>query len=875
MQRKDLNQRVAILLMILLIPLSLAATHQRAAEFRFRWVSGYKYEIMLISYTFTPSLANQYRDYLLVLWGDGTSSNIPRVQEDTLGNNITFNRYVGTHDYAGPSTYILSCEDPNRNGDILNIPNSVNIPLYIYSELTISPFLNGFDNSPILLIPPVDNACVHQPFLHNPGAYDPDGDSLSYKLVPCRGAMGLPIPGYTYPPIQAGDSLNLDPVTGDFYWDSPPQAGEFNIAILVEEWRNGVKIGSVLRDMQIIVVACDNLPPIVQQIADTCVEAGDTLVFQISATDSEDTQVITLTGTGQPMLMTDHPATLDPFPATGSGSVQTTFTWGTVCNHIRRFPYTMFFKAQDNGTPVNLVDIQSMRIRVVGPAPENLIAQAIGTSIRLTWDPYACPNAQGFDIYRRADSSGWVHGYCETGVPADLGYTKIARLDTLGVTTYLDDNKGSGLVQGIRFCYLLVAWFPDRAESYASNEACAYLKKDMAVITNASIKTTDVVTGSVYVAWSKPTELDSVQAPGPYRYILQRSSSGVAGSFIAIDSTENLNDTIFTDTLLNTRDYTWWYRVDLRNLTPGNTFLIGKSQVAATPFIRLSPTDNAMRIDWNNDVPWFNNRFVIYRSGDLSASYDSVGESDTVSYLDKRLNNGQTYCYYVKCIGRYSASGFVDPIINLSQRTCGVPVDNVPPCPPQLHVGADCITSDNILGWNPPVDSCSADIARYVLYFSPCNRGPMSAVDSVYSPLDTTWTHHPENGIPGCYSIVAVDSTGNRSIPSDTTCITLADCPDNLYHLPNVFTPNGDEVNETFHPFTPYVGIRTVHTEIFDRWGKMVYSTSDPDIDWDGHDATTGGICSTGTYYVVCEVEETTLCGTQKRSIHGSVTILR
>jgi len=42
-------------------------------------------------------------------------------------------------------------------------------------------------------------------------------------------------------------------ITGDFFWDSPPQQGEYNIAILVEEWRNGVKIGSVLRDMQIII----------------------------------------------------------------------------------------------------------------------------------------------------------------------------------------------------------------------------------------------------------------------------------------------------------------------------------------------------------------------------------------------------------------------------------------------------------------------------------------------------------------------------------------------------------------------------------------------------------------------------------------------
>ena len=69
----------------------------------------------------------------------------------------------------GPSPYIISVEDPNRNENIINIPNSVNIVFYLETKLYINPF-QGINNSPVLLNPPIDNACVNQIYIHNPGA---------------------------------------------------------------------------------------------------------------------------------------------------------------------------------------------------------------------------------------------------------------------------------------------------------------------------------------------------------------------------------------------------------------------------------------------------------------------------------------------------------------------------------------------------------------------------------------------------------------------------------------------------------------------------------------------------------------------------------
>jgi gliding motility-associated-like protein len=856
------------------IPFYSYATHQRAAEIFFHHLSGLTYQITLISYTFTPSPANAYRDYLTIQWGDGSSSQIPRVEETNLANEITYNRYLGEHTFTGPGDFIISCEDPNRNGGIINIPNSINTPLYIYSELIISPFAGQYDNSPILLIPPVDNGCVNEPFYHNPGAYDPDGDSLSYRLVPCRGAGGMVIPGYTLPATAPPNIIHIDSITGDFLWSNPPEQGEYNIAILVEEWRNGVKIGSVERDMQIIIVPCNNQPPVIEPVKDTCVEAGTTLTFPVKAYDPPDSTALTLTGTGQPFILSNNPATIYPNPASGTGLVTATFTWPTLCGHVKKQPYRVFFRAEDYGTPVHLVDITSSEIRVVGPAPLNLTAVSLGTSITLNWQNYTCQNATGYSIYRKTDSTGYHHGYCQTGVPAYLGYSLIDKLTDISITTYTDNNQGVGLTQGIKYCYMVVATYPDQAESYASNEACAYLKKDVAVITNVSVTATDASSGTIYLAWSKPTQIDTLRAPGPYKYIIYRSIPSNPGQFIAVDSLTNLNDTSYTETLLNTLQNTYKYRIDLINITPGNRFLIGPSQVASSIFLNIYPTDKRLKLRWNNNVPWTNYQFVIYRKNLNTGIFDSIGFSTTPSYDDKKLKNGVTYCYFIRCIGSYSAPGFANPLYNLSQITCGIPVDNIPPCPPVLTVTTDCFHATNNLSWKNLYDTCSNDIVKYYIYYSSCSDGQLTLLDSLNNINDTVYQHPQDNSVTGCYAIIAKDSAGNRSDFSNKACINFTTCN---YWLPNAFTPDRDDIPEykTFHPRKNFSSIDRVKTTIFDRWGKEVFSTSDPAINWDGRDKDTHQPCSNGVYYYIAEVYVIALCGEQKTVLKGAVTILR
>ena len=52
--------------------------------------------------------------------------------------------------------------------------------------------------------------------------------------------------------------------------------------------------------------------------------------------------------------------------------------------------------------------------------------------------------------------------------------------------------------------------------------------------------------------------------------------------------------------------------------------------------------------------------------------------------------------------------------------------------------------------------------------------------------------------------------------------------------IPNVFTPNGDGINELFlFGVTPNC-YQSIETQIFNRWGNKIYHTLDPEVRWNG-----------------------------------------
>ena len=138
-------------------------------------------------------------------------------------------------------------------------------------------------------------------------------------------------------------------------------------------------------------------------------------------------------------------------------------------------------------------------------------------------------------------------------------------------------------------------------------------------------------------------------------------------------------------------------------------------------------------------------------------------------------------------------------------------------------------------------------------------------------PTDTIYKHFPTSTLAACYVVTATDSAGNTA-----ECFENENCIDvcTYYKLPNVFTPNGDGVNDVYHPY-PYRFVEKVDMKIYNRWGNLVYKTDDPDINWDGTDMHTGKPVDEGVYYYICDVYERRLTGLKPRNISGFIHLYR
>lgn len=115
-----------------------------------------------------------------------------------------------------------------------------------------------------------------------------------------------------------------------------------------------------------------------------------------------------------------------------------------------------------------------------------------------------------------------------------------------------------------------------------------------------------------------------------------------------------------------------------------------------------------------------------------------------------------------------------------------------------------------------------------------------------------------------CYILEVVNEYGcfNR----DTICIDVID--DWNVYIPNTFTPNKNDRNEVFIPVG--YGIKVIELEVFDRWGELIFKSSDEIIGWDG--TYKNKICQDGVY--VYKVNIITKKGYEAQRV-GHITLLK
>ncbi|MFN3918530.1 MAG: gliding motility-associated C-terminal domain-containing protein [Flavobacteriales bacterium] len=205
-----------------------------------------------------------------------------------------------------PGGYYVTFSECCRNGGITNINNPASASMTFYADIP-DPALAGGNSTPVFGSYPADGYfCINNTITRDFSAVDPDGDSLVYSLITpyalnTTGPKPFPTINWQVPYNLANicggtPPMSINPQTG-IITANANVAGVFVFSVLVEEYRNGVKIGATHRDVQYQALACQlDAPPQFSNLSPNVdVYVNQEACFDILAYDDDITDTIYLT----------------------------------------------------------------------------------------------------------------------------------------------------------------------------------------------------------------------------------------------------------------------------------------------------------------------------------------------------------------------------------------------------------------------------------------------------------------------------------------------------------------------------------------------------------------------------------------------------
>jgi hypothetical protein len=371
-----------LILITLLINLNVSATHMAGADLTYESLGGGQYRV---TYTFYRDCTGSPAQTSIPLTIESTTCNVSQSEimfpVPGTGQQISF-VCPGAHttcdggtdpgiqkwEYTATITLTDSCPDWTfhvteccRNGAISTFFDPLNQQMYIEAHLNNTVTDN---NSPVFSNVPIAFECVNQDNYFNHGGLDADGDSLVYMFItPRHDALTdlTYLAGYSlFDPLSSTPSLSIDPVTGDIFMH-PTVNGEITVVtVQIYEYRNEVLIGSVIRDIQIYAVNCNNQLPTASGVngtnnysLHTCLNGP--VCFDIFTDDADSSQAVTalhnsgISGATFVIDTTGHRPVIH-------------FCWPATQADVRTLPYFFTITVHDNACPSNGVQSFSYSI---------------------------------------------------------------------------------------------------------------------------------------------------------------------------------------------------------------------------------------------------------------------------------------------------------------------------------------------------------------------------------------------------------------------------------------------------------------------------------------------------------------------------------
>ena len=412
---------VTLIAFLLLVSGKVSASHTMGADLTYECLGGNTYKVTVSFYRDCIGIAAPANPLVTITSAScGQSLSVTCYKRPGTGQEVTpacsssvttcnGGSFTGIQEwvYDGIVTLPAACADWTfgyslccRNAAITTINTPSGSTFYIYA--TLNNLVTTCNSSPTFSNKPVPFLCLGQQYCFNHGAYDPDGDSLVYSLItPLQTASST----VTYhAPYDASNPLNSSPATafntatGDICLN--PQALEVTVmAVLVSEYRNGVLIGTVERDLQLTVMNCANTLPSLTGINGTnnfsiTVCANQQTCFDIFSNDPD---------AGQQLTVDWNYGIAGATFNSGSGLHPTgTFCWTPGPADIGN-SYTFTVRVQDDACPYYGSQIYSYTVNVIGIAVNAGPDQQIACSDLATLTAHA---SGGSGIYTYLWSNG-------------------------------------------------------------------------------------------------------------------------------------------------------------------------------------------------------------------------------------------------------------------------------------------------------------------------------------------------------------------------------------------------------------------------------------------------------------------------------------
>ena len=245
--------------------------------------------------------------------------------------------------------WTISVTVPARNAGITTAVNPDYYYLYVTASLNNT---NGIcDTSPVFSIDPIVFACINQPYCLNPGIFDAEGDSIVCSLIAPQTGLNQTLPfdsGYSFiEPIISNPPFSINNSIGSLCFNAVQP--DFSVyAILVSEYRNGILIGEVERDMELISINCSNAPPYLSGINgsgtfDTIVCVNSHACFDIF---SHDPNVSDSTN-----ISWDQSIAGATFTTSPGQNENAQFCWTPGLNDVSSSPHCFTVSTHDNSCP--------------------------------------------------------------------------------------------------------------------------------------------------------------------------------------------------------------------------------------------------------------------------------------------------------------------------------------------------------------------------------------------------------------------------------------------------------------------------------------------------------------------------------------------